>query len=223
LIVFQLPEAFGTKDRVETTEISDAIKTTIRRPRVIYPTDISSSGEEVQFWYGPGRQRWKTYYVGTGIETTYHVGGLLEKVANSTTTDYRHYIYAGNEPVAIYSRTTAGTNTLRYVLEDHEGSYSNLLTSTGTSYVNESFSAFGSRRNASTWSGVPTSGDESAINSVSREGYTGETVLGVSMGLNHLNGRVEDSTIGRFLSPDPEVPEPGNTQSFNRSKNVRRP
>jgi len=36
------------------------------------------------------------------------------------------------------------------------------------------------------------------------------------MGLNHLNGRVEDATTGRFLSPDPYVPDPGNTQSFNR-------
>jgi hypothetical protein len=36
------------------------------------------------------------------------------------------------------------------------------------------------------------------------------------MYLNHLNGRVEDAVIGRFLSPDPNIPDPGNTQSWNR-------
>jgi hypothetical protein len=36
------------------------------------------------------------------------------------------------------------------------------------------------------------------------------------MGLNHMNGRIEDAVTGRFLSPDPTVPDPNNTQSYNR-------
>jgi hypothetical protein len=31
-----------------------------------------------------------------------------------------------------------------------------------------------------------------------------------------MNGRVMDASIGRFLSPDPYLTEPGNTQNFNR-------
>jgi len=182
-----------------------------------YLSGISSTGESVTFQYGPNRQRWQTIYTGSiGTETTYHVGGLLEKVIGGGATDYRHYIFAGSEPVAIYSRQSTGTNTLRYVLEDHQGSFAGIVSSTGTTDVNESFTAYGNRRSASTWSGAPSSGDETAINAVSRWGYIGETVLGVSMGLNHLNGRVEDAVTGRFLSPDPYVPDPGNTQSFNR-------
>jgi len=182
-----------------------------------YPNGINSSGESVSFWYGPFRQRWKTIYTGSiGTETTYHVGTLLEKVAASGTTYYRHYIFAGNELVAVYNRASTGTNTLNYVLGDHQGSFAHLLTSSGTNDVTESFTAFGNRRSGSTWSGAPSSSDETAINAVSRWGYTGETVLGVSMGLNHLNGRVEDAITGRFLSPDPYIPDLGNTQSFNR-------
>jgi RHS repeat-associated protein len=171
----------------------------------------------VSFSYGPNRQRWKTAYIGSiGTETTYHVGKLLEKVINGSTTDYRHYIFAGKELVGIYSRMNSGTNTLRYALEDHQSSFASILTSAGTTEVNESFTAYGLRRSGSTWSGAPTGGDETAINNVSRWGYTGHTALGVTMGLNHMNGRVEDSIIGRFLSPDPNVPDPGNTQSWNR-------
>ena len=182
-----------------------------------YPSGINSAGESVTFNYGPNRQRWKTVYTGSiGTETTYNAGKLLEKVGNAGVFDYRHYIFAGTTPVAIYSRTSSGTNTLHYLLRDHEQSYSSILTTTGVVDVKENFSAFGNRRNAATWSGPPLAADENAINAVSRQGYTGQTVLGVSMGLNHLNGRVQDAITGRFLSPDPFVPDPGNTQSFNR-------
>jgi len=36
------------------------------------------------------------------------------------------------------------------------------------------------------------------------------------MGLNHMNGRIEDAVTGRFLSPDTGGTNPGNTQSWNR-------
>jgi len=50
---------------------------------------------------------------------------------------------------------------------------------------------------------------------VTRQGYTFQTVLG-TMGLNHMNGRIEDSVTGRFLSPDKRTPQRYNTQSWNR-------
>jgi RHS repeat-associated protein len=182
-----------------------------------YPSGINSSGESVTFQYGPDRQRWQTIYTGSiGTETTYRVGKTLEKVINGGTTDYRHYIFAGSELVAIYSRMSSGTNTVRYAIGDHQSSFATILNSTGTTDVNESFSAYGNRRSGETWSGPPSAQDETAINGVSRNGYTGESVLGVSMGLNHLNGRVQDAITGRFLSPDPYIPDPTNTQSFNR-------
>ncbi len=186
-----------------------------------YPSEVDSAGESVTFNYGPDRQRWLTTYTGSvGTEKTYNADKLFEKVINTTagTTDYRHYIIAGDELVAIYSRTLAGVNTLRYVLEDHQSSIASILSTTGstTTATNESFSAYGNRRAAGTWSGPPLSGDETTINGISRQGYTGQTVLGVSMGLNHMNGRVQDAITGRFLSPDPYVADVGNTQSFNR-------
>jgi len=36
------------------------------------------------------------------------------------------------------------------------------------------------------------------------------------MGFNHMNGRVQDAITGRFLSPDPNVPDPTNPQDYNR-------
>ena len=186
-----------------------------------YPTAISASdvtgNEEVQFSYGPDRQRWKQIYTSPSpTETTYYVGGLMDVVFVSSTTDYRHYIYAGREPVAVYSRTAAGANTMSYMLEDHQGGVSAIVSNSGTADVNESFSAFGTRRDPTTWSGAPSTGDLNTIASLSRQGYTFETWLGQSMGLNHMNGRVQDAILGRFLSPDPHITDPSNAQNYNR-------
>jgi RHS repeat-associated protein len=186
-----------------------------------YPETISASDvtgtEEVQFSYGPDRQRWKQIYTSpTPTETTYYVGGLIDVVFVNSTTNYRHYIYAGSEPVAVYSRTAAGVNTMSYMLEDHQGGVSAIASNSGAADVNESFSAFGTRRNPTTWSGAPSTTDLNTIASLSRQGYTFQTWLGQSMGLNHMNGRVQDAILGRFLSPDPHITSRSNAQSYNR-------
>ena len=186
-----------------------------------YPTVVSagvgSTAEVVSFLYGPARQRWQQAYSGNGInETTNYIGGLLEQVVSGGVTNYRHYIYAGSEPVAVYSRTSAGTNTFSYMLSDHQGSVSDLTSSTGTSTVNESLTPFGIRRNPTTWSGAASNLDLTTAAGITRQGYTFQTQLGLWMGLNHMNGRVQDAITGRFLSADPTIPDPTNTQSYNR-------
>jgi RHS repeat-associated protein len=87
--------------------------------------------------------------------------------------------------------------------------------------IDESFSAFGQRRNPSTWSGAPTSGDLTTIAGLSCQGYTFHSWLGQSMGLNHMNGRVEDALLGRMVSADPYIPDPTNAQSYNRYSYVK--
>jgi RHS repeat-associated protein len=185
-----------------------------------YPAEISASdatgNEGVQFKYGPDRQRWEQIYTAPGgTEQTYYIGGLIDLVFNGTT-DYRQYIYAGSEPIAVYSRTSAGVNTIRYMVEDHQGSVSSITSNTGAVDINESYSAFGARRNPTTWSGAPVAPDLVTIAGISRQGYTFQTWLGQSMGLNHMNGRVQDAILGRFLSPDPYIPDTNNAQSYNR-------
>jgi RHS repeat-associated protein len=172
----------------------------------------------VTLYYGPNRQYYEQVYdSGSTIEKTIYAGGLLEKVTLGSLVDWRHYIRVNNELIAIMSRQSSGTNVTHYVLSDHEGSIATITDGSAATTVTESFSAFGTRRNPSTWSGIPTCPDLCNITSISREGYTGHDAMGgVSMGLNHMNGRVQDAITGRFLSPDPTLSDPTNTQSFNR-------
>jgi RHS repeat-associated protein len=185
-----------------------------------YPATISASdatgSEEVQFTYGPDRQRWEQIYTGpSDTEKTYYIGGLVDLVFNGII-NFRHYIYAGSEPIAVYIRTNSVPTTMNYMIEDHEGGVSVIASNAGASDIGESFTAFGQRRNPNSWSGAPATADLNTIAGLSRQGYTFQTWLGQSMGLNHMNGRVEDAILGRFLSPDPHIPDPTSAQSYNR-------
>jgi RHS repeat-associated protein len=85
-----------------------------------------------------------------------------------------------------------------------------------SSVVGESFTPFGARRNPNTWSGPPSTTDLNTIVGITRQGYTFQTVLGLWMNLNHMNGRVQDAITGRMLSADPHIPDKSNSQSYNR-------
>ena len=57
--------------------------------------------------------------------------------------------------------------------------------------------------------------DSSYIPKGSSRGFTDHEHLD-GVGLIHMNGRVYDPTLARFMSPDPFVQAPYNTQSYNR-------
>jgi RHS repeat-associated protein len=189
--------------------------TSYNYPKSISATLPSGGNESATFDYGPDRQRWRMVYTeGSASETTEYIGGSMEKVSSTVGTDYRYYIY-GADGLAAVQNVSGTTPTTDYVLSDQEGSISSLLTSTGGAVVNESFTAYGNRREASTWSGPPSSTEEGTMDGITRQGFTGQTVLG-QMGLNHMNGRVEDAVTGTFLSPDPYVNDPTNAQDYYR-------
>ncbi len=122
-----------------------------------YPTSINGPNKNVTLYYGPNRQYYEQLYdSGSTVEKTIYAGGLLEKVTLGSVVDWRHYIRVNNELVAIMSRQSSGTNVTHYMLSDHEGSIAAITDGSAATTVSESFSAFGTRRNPSTWSGIPT-------------------------------------------------------------------
>jgi len=180
-----------------------------------YPSSIANGTDTSAFAYTPNRQYWRqvSNYTNGGSATTIYVSGLLEKVTTSAGTDFRHLVHAGSATIVL-SRQSSGVNNTYYVTTDHLGSSSAITNSSGGIVVNASFDAFGKRRGSS-WSGSPTSSDWSAIAGTTRHGYTDHTMLD-NLNLIHMNGRVHDAVLGRFVSADPYITEPGNTQNYNR-------
>jgi RHS repeat-associated protein len=94
------------------------------------------------------------------------------------------------------------------------GSPDRIVDGAGNSIASASFGAFGGRRR-STWSGVPTASELAKLAAVTRDGFTGHEMLD-NVGLVHMNGRVYDPGLGRFLSADPYVTRPFDGQGLNR-------
>lgn len=81
----------------------------------------------------------------------------------------------------------------------------------------QSFDAWGDRRSAATWSELrPSDGANRQTSAMDYDrGFTAHEMLD-DFGLIHMNGRIYDPEIGRFLSPDPYVQVPEYSQNFNR-------
>jgi len=78
-----------------------------------------------------------------------------------------------------------------------------------------SYDAFGKRRNATTWSGALSAGDWTSIAALTHRAFTFHEQLD-NVDLIHMNGRVYDPDLGRFISADPFVQAPLMSQSLNR-------
>lgn len=187
------------------------------------PSLISQGGNTAQFFYGAGRARYKQVSVTAsggnlpaGTETTRYVGGLFEQVAKpSGVIEYKHYIMAGSEAVAIRTLRSNGVNDTRYLHHDHLGGVDTITDESANVVVKLSFGAFGARRSPSTWSGTPSASDWSSIAAVTHRGFTNQEALD-NVSLIDMNGRVSDPVLGRFVSADPFIQAPLQSQSLNR-------
>ena len=177
------------------------------------PASLSASGYTASFNYAPDRSRWRqisTYSGGT--ETTIYVGGLVEKLTTSTRVHWKHRIPTPSGEVQVIRRSD-GTNDVFYVTTDHLGSTDAVTNAAGSVLVRESFAAYGARR-GSNWA-TSTAPDWVGIANSTRRGYTGHEQFDNVM-LVHMNGRVYDPAIGRFLSADPYVKSMDAGQGWNR-------
>ena len=93
---------------------------------------------------------------------------------------------------------------------NRQGYITTLLKQTGAVSERYSYDAWGRRRNPANWNDY----NVKAPRLIAR-GYTGHEMLD-GFGLINMNGRMYDPVIGRILSPDIVVQNPGKTQDYNR-------
>ncbi len=99
-----------------------------------------------------------------------------------------------------------------YLHRDYLGSILAITDSSGGIVEQRQFGAWGEvDKYRSGNSEIAFNHDTTLLN----RGYTGHEHF-MDVGLIHMNGRMYDAKLGRFISPDNYVQEPFNTQSFNR-------
>ena len=113
---------------------------------------------------------------------------------------------------------------------DHLGSIERLTPygSASTTYVLDdagkqsrySYDAWGQRRDPNDWSGKPTATADGGSDDATPRGFTGHEMLD-DLGLVHMNGRIYDPLLGRFLSADTIVDGAADLQGYNRYSYVQ--
>jgi RHS repeat-associated protein len=196
---------------------------------------LSQDGVGSSFLYGPEHQRARQtitrngqsrtiLYLHPGNDGTLYFERELQGTGGVATN--RHYVSTEkgtflqietpgslqSDPVA---SNLAGLQQ-RYWHKDHLGSLVAITDSTGAVLERLGYEPFGKRRHVNGVFDAP-----GAIDAVqTKRGFTGHEHLD-ELDYIHMNGRIYDPDIARFLSPDPTVPFLHHLQSFNRYSYTR--
>ncbi|WP_234994948.1 RHS repeat-associated core domain-containing protein [Microbulbifer donghaiensis] len=179
------------------------------------PRSIShSNGNSASYYYGPDDSRYKQVATdGSATTTRYYLG----------TYEYEETLQGGNTTVV--ERTTVAdfaqyrTETLngsvqstgwQFLHKDHLGSIESISDIAGSIQERRGFDPFGKVRDLN----EDDSNGGLLGRDITRRGFSGHEHLdGVE--LIHMNGRAYDYNLGRFLSVDPFISMPGNSQAYN--------
>ena len=198
--------------------------------------DAEKPAARETFLYGPGGARyrktseWKVVAAdGTAVlksETTYYVGAF-EKTTRACTVGEGESETESVErtrvgPVLHVKRTPCGNSSanpaeIEYRHFDHLGSSASITDAAGAELVALAHDPHGERRKPD-WTRRLSEAEIAALGTDhgdrTSRGFTGHEHLDRT-GLVHMNGRLYDPLLGRFLSPDPIVANPADGQQWN--------
>jgi RHS repeat-associated protein len=177
------------------------------------------------YTYSAGHERVKLVTVRPDDTLTsiyLHPGGkgalLYEKEtrASDGRIEHKHYVTGGAGLVGVYvTKSAYGPGEgpeMRYYHTDHLGSIAVITNPSGAVIERLAYEAFGERRSPS---GTPQDRAGPLIGITTDRGFTAHEHLDEMM-LIHMNGRIYDPVLGRFMTADPFVQAPTNLQSYNR-------
>lgn len=143
--------------------------------------------------------------------TLYH--GAMEKVTTLTGDNLgtKRRISMGSVVFTLHDDT--GVLDSHILVKDHQGSTIAIANQLGVAERRYRFDPFGQQREIAT--GFLAATAVKGYLPVTQRGYTGHEML-PNLDVIHMNGRIYDPTIARFLQADPMVQAPTNLQNLNR-------
>ena len=154
---------------------------------------------------------------------THYPGRHYESTVGSGSTKY----YYADGQLVTFERS-AGYDPepygMRYVLRDHLGSTSVIVSGTGAKLWEDRYLPFGDVRYTYRKDNDPAFPVQTKYRYTSQwfeDGLGASAEDGLDRGLYFYGARWYDSSLGRFIQPDTIVPEPGNPQDLNRYSYTR--
>ncbi len=196
-----------------------------------FVTSTSSTADRtLSFVYGPEHQRIKQAVALSGSGTSAYTPGSTwylngedslglsyeKEIQAGGITEHKHYVRAGGLTFALFvSRTgtlgsTPATAT-SYLQQDHLGSITAITDESGAVVERLAYDPWGKRRSST----GPSDVLDAIVGQRTDRGYTEHEHLD-EIGVIHMNGRVFDPLIARFMSTDSWIDNPWSLQSYNR-------
>jgi RHS repeat-associated protein len=182
------------------------------------PITITGRGAITGFTYGSDSMRAKQSRFVTATNTTtttYYVDKYFEADNDGS---WRAYI----DDIAVLSYTPQRSHLLQFTLRDRLGSATTLANQSGVVVSRRYFDPFGRTAEAGGSHRTDILNKNTLLSKLqdlditnrNRRGFTDHEHLNEQQ-LIHMNGRVYDYNLGRFMSVDPLIQAPTSTQSVN--------
>ncbi|WP_158658031.1 RHS repeat-associated core domain-containing protein [Agarilytica rhodophyticola] len=173
------------------------------------PTRVTRHGTRLDFFYGVDDMRYKQVNV-TQNTTTVYVDKLFEKITEGNTVKHRIFI----DDIAVLttelSNGVASNYQIGFTHRDRLGSGVVITDHLGVLKETHSFDPFGKPKAGN----LQVKSLAILDSHLTTRGFTDHEHLD-DVQLIHMNGRGYDYNLGRFLSVDPIIQAPGNSQSLN--------
>lgn len=176
-------------------------------------TRIQKGLDVTEFRYGLANQRFKRVDDNDVDQqkTTWTIGAVeLIEVPGSQPFFKRHI---GSAAIVDF-RPASGVSETWYLATDHLGSIHSISNNVGQKVWESHFGPWGMRQ-GSDWQSPLVAVAAGASNAFTTRGFTGHEHAD-GLGIIHMNGRIYDPRLGRFLQADPFVQAPKNGQTLNR-------
>ncbi|WP_330745053.1 RHS repeat-associated core domain-containing protein [Chryseobacterium sp. CP-77] len=194
------------------------------------PVFIDGMKGDVAFQYGLTNMRQRVTYGGDfsndgdgKFTKFYSEDGSYEIVKDNTTGKEKHIIYIGGTPyesnIVYLKNFTESSGTYKFLHKDYIGSILAITDEAGNKLEQRHFDAWGNFTHLKIGNGSIIT-DKNVILSLSKDliidrGYTSHEHF-AEIGIIHMNGRLYDPLLRRFLNADENIQDPYNTQNYNK-------
>ncbi|WP_164465199.1 RHS repeat-associated core domain-containing protein [Chryseobacterium lactis] len=210
------------------------------------PVQINGQKAQISFEYGLGSMRQRVditkpmggsseyKMAGSGIvdpnapiwnntiSKFYSEDGSFEVVKDQTAGQEKHILYIGGSPYEsniVYLKDFGQTGgSYKFLHKDYIGSILAISDEEGNKVEQRHFDAWGNLTNLAFGNNGAVITDKYSIDSsplLIDRGYTSHERF-ADIGIIHMNGRLYDPLLRRFLSADENIQDPSNTQNYNK-------
>lgn len=194
------------------------------------PVFIDGEKGDVVFQYGLTAMRQQVTYGGNfgsdqegQFTKFYSEDGSFEVIKNNATGQEKHILYIGGTPyesnIVYLKDFTQSSGSYTFLHKDYIGSILAISDEAGNKLEQRHFDAWGNFTHLQIGNGaIMTDHDailSAAKNLIIDRGYTSHEHF-MEVGIIHMNGRLYDPLLRRFLNADENIQDPTNTQIYNK-------